>query len=260
MSRGGSQRGGNVPSITPFPYFSSSQSGTLSEDDASSTHFSLKSGKSNAITHSHDVWIEIAPGKHVVHKIQAVDTNYELQEGRIPQEWYRRAQRTLSTLILVGTFMAGVEAQILCLIFTAQPTIEKTLAVCFGITALFLTSLSALYCAVTYIWLRAEWTPQVCKFDEWVSSSVSAMIAWTGTCIVVGVYCGFLAIIAFLFAITDHTTATICAGIFVVASICPLIWGLYRWQGLYSHALAWKPNLEGPTVISAHKADGSEYV
>lgn len=82
--------------------------------------------------------------------------------------------------------MAGVEAQILVLTFTAQPSLEQTLAICFAFAALFGTTLAALYAAVTFTWLRLEWAQQATRFEEWVSSSVPTMISWTVTGLVIG--------------------------------------------------------------------------
>ena len=89
----------------------------------------------------------------------------------------------------VRTSMAGVEAQILGFLFTALPSLEKTMAVCFSVSALFLTSMSALYCAVSYIWLRAEWDPDnLHHFEEWVTGSLSLLIKWCAISVVAGTF------------------------------------------------------------------------
>jgi len=254
--------------LSPFSQPSLSRSTTLADDDKSTTYYSLQNGTSsrNAVLRaSHAVWIEIAPGKHVVHEVKTVeDEKLEYQPGRVPQAWFKRVQRILSTLILAGTFMAGVEAQILCLIFTALPTLEKTMAVCFAVSALFLTSLSALYCAVAYMWLRSEWN---CKdeqphyFDEWVSGSISTMITWCAVSLVIGVYCGFLAIVCFLYAVITHVVAMVCTCVFALSSVGPVLWGYYRYRGLSRSALQWVPTPDGPHLVRKAKlSDGSSPV
>ncbi|KAI0085691.1 hypothetical protein BDY19DRAFT_996589 [Irpex rosettiformis] len=217
----------------------------------------LKAGS----THASEIWMQVEPGKYVSQKIQRLDpTNSDLHEGRVPRAWYDRAQRALKTVMLVGIVMACVSAQIMGFVMTTLPSLEHTMAICFAALALFFTTLSAMYSGITYIWLRLEWTPHATKFDEWVSSSTSIMIVWSGTGLVIGVYSGFLATICFVFAVMHHTLATICTCIFVAASITPMIWGLYRWQGLYTHSLVWKPRPNGPTLVSARKADQLDYV
>lgn len=104
MSRSIAQH--SISSQTPDICLSRSSTVTLSAATAHPTQYSLKSDKAyltEELAHSHDVWIEIEPGKHVIHKVHTVDTNSELREGHIPQAWFIHVQRTLLTLTLVGT-------------------------------------------------------------------------------------------------------------------------------------------------------------
>jgi hypothetical protein len=91
-----------------------------------------------------------------------------------------------SDVLLAATRMAIVNSQVLSLTATSPPSFERTTATVFACVALFLNSLSALYCAVAYVWLRPDWVPKAHKFDEWVSSSTSPMITWFATGLAVG--------------------------------------------------------------------------
>lgn len=82
--------------------------------------------------------------------------------------------------------MAGVEAQLLSLIFSAEDVVIRTVAIGFAVTALLSTAFVALYCAVTYIWLRQEWTHKSHCFDEWVAGSLTMMMIWCGVFLVIG--------------------------------------------------------------------------
>ncbi len=82
--------------------------------------------------------------------------------------------------------MACVSAQILAFTMASTSGLEHTMAICFAALGLFFTTLAAMYSTVTYIWLRPEWTPHATKFDEWVTSSTSTMIVWSGVGLVIG--------------------------------------------------------------------------
>ena len=82
--------------------------------------------------------------------------------------------------------MACVSAQILGFGVASPSSPEHTMAICFAVVGVFFTTISAIYSAVTYAWLRPEWTPHATKFDEWVSSSTSAMVVWSWAGLVIG--------------------------------------------------------------------------
>lgn len=109
--------------------------------------------------------------------------------GHIPHEYFEESQRTLSTIIVAGTFMAGVEAQLVTLSLSSEGKHEanKTISICFGIIALFSTAFAALYSAATYIWLKQDWEHGPKRFEEWVAASMRTMIRWCSTFLVAGV-------------------------------------------------------------------------
>ena len=82
--------------------------------------------------------------------------------------------------------MAGVEAQLLSLIFSAADVPTRTVAIGFAVLALLSTAFVALYCAVTYIWLRQEWKHKDHCFNEWVAGSLTMMMIWCAVFLVVG--------------------------------------------------------------------------
>lgn len=59
----------------------------------------------NTAYHSsaHQVWIEIAPGRYVIHKVMTAEADAEIKAGHIPKEWFKRVERTLSMLITTAT-------------------------------------------------------------------------------------------------------------------------------------------------------------
>ncbi|KAF7343713.1 hypothetical protein MSAN_01951600 [Mycena sanguinolenta] len=111
---------------------------------------------------------------------------------------YEHQQRTLSTLVLAGTFMAGVEGQILSIILSLEGESKlRTGGMCFAVLGVVNTSFAALYSAVTYIWLKSSWTPGPKLFHEWVAGCVGMMIRWCSSFLVIGTYAGFIALIFF---------------------------------------------------------------
>ena len=84
--------------------------------------------------------------------------------------------------------MAGVEAQLLSLIFSAADVPLRTVAIGFAVLALLSTAFVALYCAVTYIWLRQDWKRKRYRFQDWVAGSLRMMILWCSVFLVVGTY------------------------------------------------------------------------
>ena len=82
--------------------------------------------------------------------------------------------------------MAGVEAQLLSLIFSAADVPLRTAAIGFAILALLSTAFVALYCAVTHIWLSQEWRHKAHCFHEWVAGSVPMMLVWCSVSLVIG--------------------------------------------------------------------------
>lgn len=86
-----------------------SRSSTLTPDGKSTTYYSLNARPSTSGAHplsSHQVWIEVAPGHYVIHKVTTADANVELRSGRIPKEWHKRVERTLVMLITAATLYA----------------------------------------------------------------------------------------------------------------------------------------------------------
>ncbi|KIP07328.1 hypothetical protein PHLGIDRAFT_424065 [Phlebiopsis gigantea 11061_1 CR5-6] len=138
------------------------------------------------------------------------------EHGSIPKSYFEYAQRTLSTLVLAGTFMAGVEAQLLSLIFSTVDVPTRTVAIGFAVLALLSTSFVALYCAVTYIWLRQEWKHKDDCFNEWVAGSLTMMMIWCAVFLVV-----------------------------VLRGVGPMSWGFYYWYGMYRGWLGWTPHEDG---------------
>ncbi|GJE92004.1 hypothetical protein PsYK624_081570 [Phanerochaete sordida] len=165
--------------------------------------------------------------------------------GYIPKPYFEYAQRTLSTLILAGTFMAGVEAQLLSLIFTAPDGPLRNVALGFSVGALLATAFVALYCAVTYIWLRQEWRHKTHCFNEWVAGSLRMMLIWCSVSLVMGVYSGFFAVVFFLFAAAPLEIAVFSAVVFALCGVGPMSWGFYYWYGLYRGWLEWVPHEDG---------------
>jgi hypothetical protein len=154
----------------------------------------------------------------------------------IKPERLEHQQRTLSTLVLAGTFMAGVEGQILSIILSLQTdTALRTGGLCFAILGEVTTSFAALYSAVTYIWLRGSWTPGPKHFHEWVAGCVGMMVRWCSSFLVVGTvqshsvyllkpqltmrcpgtYSGFVALILFFFE-----SSTLGVAIFATTIVC----------------------------------------
>lgn len=82
--------------------------------------------------------------------------------------------------------MAGVEAQLLSLIFSAPDTMLRSSAIGFAVFALLSTAFVALYAAVTYMWLRQDWRHKSHFFEEWVTGSLTMMTRWCGVFLVIG--------------------------------------------------------------------------
>ncbi|KAJ6594497.1 hypothetical protein B0H19DRAFT_1366357, partial [Mycena capillaripes] len=173
--------------------------------------------------------------------------NDDSRFGHIPHEYFEESQRTLSTIIVAGTFMAGVEAQLVTLSLSSEGKHEayKTISICFGMIALFSTAFAALYSAATYIWLKQDWENGPKRFEEWVAASMRTMIRWCSTFLVAGIYAGFLGFIFFLFNSASLTVAVFGSVAFVLCGLCPMAWGLYYWLGLYQGWLEWYPSVDG---------------
>ncbi|KAF7360705.1 hypothetical protein MVEN_00802400 [Mycena venus] len=160
---------------------------------------------------------------------------------------YEHQQRTLSTLVLAGTFMAGVEGQILSIILTLEDGSRlKIGALCFAILGVVTTSFAALYSAVTYIWLRGSWTPGPKQFHEWVAGCVGMMVRWCSSFLVVGTYAGFVSLILFFFKRSPIGVAVFAITIVFLAGLFPMIWGFYYWLGLSQGWLVWTPECRYP--------------
>ncbi|KAJ7362517.1 hypothetical protein DFH08DRAFT_841046 [Mycena albidolilacea] len=165
----------------------------------------------------------------------------------IKPERLEHQQRTLSTLVLAGTFMAGVEGQILSIILSLQTdTALRTGGLCFAILGEVTTSFAALYSAVTYIWLRGSWTPGPKHFHEWVAGCVGMMVRWCSSFLVVGTYSGFVALILFFFESSTLGVAIFATTIVFLAGLFPMVWGFYYWLGLNRGWLVWTPECRYP--------------
>ncbi|KAJ7457380.1 hypothetical protein FB451DRAFT_1372535 [Mycena latifolia] len=174
------------------------------------------------------------PAEHVVRSI-------------LPER-YEHQQRTLSTLVLAGTFMAGVEGQILSIVLSLEDNESglKTGALCFAILGVVTTSFAALYSAVTYIWLRGSWSPGPKQFHEWVAGCVGMMVRWCSSFLVVGTYSGFVALILFFFKNSPLGVAAFAIIIVFLSGLFPMMWGFYYWLGLSQGWLVWTPECRYP--------------
>jgi len=165
---------------------------------------------------------------------------------------YEHQQRTLSTLVLAGTFMAGVEGQILSIILTLEDGSRlKTGALCFAILGVVTTSFAALYSAVTYIWLRGSWTPGPKQFHEWVAGCVGMMVRWCSSFLVVGTYSGFVSLILFFFKGAPLGVALFAITVVFLSGLFPMIWGFYYWLGLSRGWLVWTPECRYPVRLAS---------
>ncbi|KAJ7576363.1 hypothetical protein C8J56DRAFT_1171473 [Mycena floridula] len=176
----------------------------------------------------------------------------ELATRSIPPERYEHQQRTLSTLVLAGTFMAGVEGQILSIILSLQGNGSRlrTGALCFAILGVVTTSFSALYAAATYIWLRNTWKEGPKKFHEWVAACVGMLIRWCSSFLIAGTYSGFFALILYFFQSSTVAVAVFASVIVFLSGLFPMIWGLYYWIGLNQGWLVWTPEFHYPVRTS----------
>ncbi|KAJ6503739.1 hypothetical protein C8R45DRAFT_1185631 [Mycena sanguinolenta] len=175
----------------------------------------------------------------------------------IPADRFEHQQRTLSTLVLAGTFMAGVEGQILSIILTLEDGSRlKTGGLCFAVLGVINTSFAALYSAVTYIWLKSSWTPGPKQFHEWVAGCVGMMIRWCSSFLVIGTYAGFVALILFFFASASVGIAIFVIMVVFFSGLFPMIWGFYYWYGLDHGWLVWTPEVRYPvrksTLVHGH--------
>ncbi|KAJ7692914.1 hypothetical protein B0H17DRAFT_1132885 [Mycena rosella] len=146
-----------------------------------------------------------------------------------------------------GTFMAGVEGQILSIVLSLEDGSGlKTGALCFAILGVVTTSFAALYSATTYIWLRGSWTPGPKQFHEWVPGCVGMMVRWCSSFLVVETYSGFVALILFFFKSSPLGVAVFAITIVFLSGLFPMMWGFYYWLGLSQSWLVWSPECRYP--------------
>ncbi|KAF7343712.1 hypothetical protein MSAN_01951500 [Mycena sanguinolenta] len=166
---------------------------------------------------------------------------------QIPAGRYERQQRTLAMLVQAGTFMAGVEGQILSLTLGLGHSKLRTVAMCFAVLGVINVSFTALYSAVTHVWLISPWGEGRRKlFHEWVAGCAEMMIKWCSTFFVIGTCAGFIALILYFFASSSLGVGIFVVMIVFVMGVFPMVLGLWNWYGLECGWLAWNPEYPLP--------------
>ncbi|KAJ6540773.1 hypothetical protein B0H19DRAFT_1381703 [Mycena capillaripes] len=186
----------------------------------------------------------------------------------IDPERYKHQQSTPTTLVQAGTFMAGVEGQILSLTLSLGRSKLRTVGMCFAVLGVINASFTALYSAVTHVLLKSSWKSGSKKqFHAWVAERAERIILWRGAlralasgsaapegsesavsvrnwesavsdrpwrrhgCLrLVGTCAGFIALILYFFASSSIGVSIFVVMVIFAMGVWPMVWGFCSWH------------------------------